>query len=216
MEEKNSRKVFLSVLGVAILVVAVVGISFAAYSFTNTDAGDNRITTGTITMSYAEPTSGIELENALPMSDSDARTELTEEKEVFTFTVSATADGTVTIPYEINIEKIATTPQLPDSSVKIELTKGTIGAETVVAAPQTMAELRVAANESTLRAGTYTIAATEIPFVNGAAANATTTYNLRIWVANTVDTTDTEAFPADSSYKVKVHVNSHVNPISEK
>ena len=52
MEESGSKKVLLSVLGVAILVVAVVGISFAAFSFTNT-SDENSIQTGTITMSYA-------------------------------------------------------------------------------------------------------------------------------------------------------------------
>lgn len=214
MEENSSRKVFLSVLGVAILIVAVVGISFAAYSFTNTGAGTNTIQTGTITMSYAEPAAGILLEDALPISDNTARS-MQAAGQVFTFTVAATASGTVAIPYEINIEKVTVTPPLPDSSVKIELTKGTLGTETVVVAPQLMSALITAANESTLRSGTYTLADVSIPFVNGVAANASTTYNLRIWVASEVDTTNATAFPTGGSYKIKVHVDSHVNPIGQ-
>ena len=52
MEENNSKKVLLSVLGVAILVVAVVGVSFAAFSFANTSDKANQIQVGTITMSF--------------------------------------------------------------------------------------------------------------------------------------------------------------------
>ena len=80
MEEDNSRKVFLSVLGVAILLVAVVGVSFALYS-TSSTGKDNSISTGTITMSYTEPTNGILLENALPISDAAGKT-LSGDKNV--------------------------------------------------------------------------------------------------------------------------------------
>ena len=49
MKENNQKKVLLSVLGVAILVVAVVGISFAIYS-TSFETGANSISTGTVTV----------------------------------------------------------------------------------------------------------------------------------------------------------------------
>ena len=69
MKENSSKQVLLSVLGVAILVVAVVGVSFAAFSYSKTGEKVNTITTGTITMEYTEDTNGINLTNALPMSD---------------------------------------------------------------------------------------------------------------------------------------------------
>ena len=69
MKGNNSKQVLLSVLGVAILVVAVVGVSFAAFSYSKTGEKVNTITTGTITMSYSETTNGINLTNALPMTD---------------------------------------------------------------------------------------------------------------------------------------------------
>ena len=53
-EDNNSKQVLLSVLGVAILVVAVVGVSFAAFTFSQTGQKVNTISTGTITMSYSE------------------------------------------------------------------------------------------------------------------------------------------------------------------
>lgn len=214
MEENNSRKVFLSVLGVAILIVAVVGISFAAYTLSGFGSGTNTIQTGTITMSYAEPSQGINIADAVPMKDSAARTELVEAGEVFTFTVNAKANGTVTIPYEINIEKLDAST-LPDTSVKIELTTGTVGDETEVVAPMLMSALRVDGNASTLRTGTHTIKDETVVYTNGIVTTGaeTTTYNLRIWVDNDVDTANSTAYPEAGTYKIKVHVDSHVNPI---
>ena len=60
MKENNQKKVLLSVLGVAILVVAVVGISFAIYS-TSFETDANSISTGTVMVSYTEPTNAINI-----------------------------------------------------------------------------------------------------------------------------------------------------------
>ena len=72
MNENNSnssKQILISILGVAILIVAVVGISFAAFTYAKTGTTTNTITTGTITMSYTEPTNGINLTDALPITD---------------------------------------------------------------------------------------------------------------------------------------------------
>ena len=149
-EENNSRKVFLSVLGVAILLVAVVGISFAAYTLSQTSTEANTINTGTITMSYTEPENGINLTDALPVADATATK---WEEDVFSFTVAATASGTVTVPYEISVEKTAGT--LNNSQVKVYLTRGTVGAETVVYGPALLSTVMADTNASGLRANAY-------------------------------------------------------------
>ena len=66
MEQSNqSKKVLLSVIGIAILVVAVVGVSFAFFSYTRT--GDpNTIQTGTIVFSNTSAEVG--LTNAFPIT----------------------------------------------------------------------------------------------------------------------------------------------------
>ena len=86
MKDNNSKQILLSVLGVAILVVAVVGVSFAAFSYSKTGEKVNTITTGTITMSYSETTNGINLTNALPMTDGVGKA-LKDENQYFDFTV---------------------------------------------------------------------------------------------------------------------------------
>ena len=209
MEEDNSRKVLLSVLGVAILLVAVVGVSFALYS-TSSTGKDNSISTGTITMSYTEPTNGILLENALPISDAAGKT-LSGDKNVFTFTVATTASGTVTVPYEINITKEAST--LADSAVAVYLTKGTIPTETEVVPKKTMADVVLDSNKSEIRPTAYKLYETNVVYQNGTVktGEATTTYNLRIWVDANADANAIK----DKTYKLFVNVDSKVKAIGK-
>ena len=208
MEEDNSRKVFLSVLGVAILLVAVVGVSFALYS-TGTTGKDNSISTGTITMSYTEPTNGILLENALPISDAAGK-QLTGPGKVFTFTVATTASGTVTVPYEINITKETST--LADSAVAVYLTKGTPTEEEVVA-KKLMSDVVLESNKSERRKDAYKLYETSVAYENGTVktGEATTTYNLRIWVDANADAETIKG----QEYKIKVNVDSKVNAIGQ-
>ena len=91
MEKKSSSKqVLLSVLAVAILVVAVVGVSFAFFTYSKQGETVNTITTGTLVFSYNEPANGILLEDAVPMSDSDAKTTLVSGRNVFDFYIRKT------------------------------------------------------------------------------------------------------------------------------
>ena len=204
-EENNSRKVFLSVLGVAILLVAVVGISFAAYTLSTTSSEANTISTGTITMSYTEPTNGILLENALPVADATAKV-WADAGKVFSFTVAATASGTVTVPYEISVTKDGAS-NLTDSAVKIYLTKGDLGTETAVFEPKLMST--VVGQNAGLRTGSDVIHTETVNFVSGAAANATTKYNLRIWVDSAAEVSQGQ------NYKIFVNVDSAVKPIGK-
>ena len=121
-DNNNSKQVLLSVLGVAILVVAVVGVSFAAFSYSRTGEQVNTITTGTITMNYTDDSNGINLTNAMPMSDENGKA-LTGENNVFDFTVSATisGSGTTQIDYAI-IAAPEDGNTLNDEDIKVWLT----------------------------------------------------------------------------------------------
>ena len=66
MEQSNqSKKVLLSVIGVAILVVAVVGVSFAFFNYTRT-GGTNTVTTGNI--QFSTTNAGVAIENMFPIT----------------------------------------------------------------------------------------------------------------------------------------------------
>jgi len=204
MEENNSRKILLSVLGVAILVIAVVGVSFAAFSFTGT-SDVNVISTNTITMSYSEPTSGIDLENALPVADAVGKA-VTGEGNVFKFSVSTTVTGALTIPYEVNITELPseTAGQLLKNQVKIHLTKGESDVEIV--APKLISTLAA----STLRAGSLKLY--ETSDVHAIGGSITNIYTMRIWIDSAVD----NAAISDKTYqfRLKVNVDSVVQAVS--
>ena len=195
MKENNSKQVLLSVLGVAILVVAVVGVSFAAFSYSKTGEKVNTITTGTITMSYSETTNGINLTNALPMSDGVGKA-LSDENQYFDFTVSANITGTTTINYAITASKEAEST-LPDTAVKVYLTDMDGTADTQILAPTKVSGLTpttgsepsgTPSGQFILHTGTF-------------GATSSHDYRLRMWVAD-----DYQVTGASATYKLRVNV----------
>lgn len=64
MQNNSSKQVLLSVIGVAILVVAVVGVSFAFFSYTRTGENVNEVRTGTIVFESSD--TKMELTNVFP------------------------------------------------------------------------------------------------------------------------------------------------------
>ncbi len=202
MNNNSSKQILLSVLGVAILVVAVVGVSFAAFTYTKPGTQVNEITTGTITLSYTEGADGIKLENALPITK-DAGKKLAGENEYFDFTVDAKVAGKTTIDYSITAAKVTPTSTLADSDVMLYLeTINAMGAEVGAAdeaeamAPKVFTPEKAAntntgrpANEMVLEEKTIT-------------ASQTKYYRLRMWVA--ADAAD--QFTEQKTFQVKVNV----------
>ena len=176
--DDNSKQVLLSVLGVAILVVAVVGVSFAAFSFSKTGQVTNTISTGTISMSYSEPQNGITLTNALPMDDETGK-ELEGENNTFDFTVTATIKGSgkTTINYAITA---VTTPatNLNDDYVKVYLTDMN-SSDSQILAPTVVSSLdKTSSDESGAPDGQYILESGTFD------ATTTNSYRLRMWVAD--------------------------------
>ena len=89
----NKRKeTILAVIGIIVLVLAVIGVSYAAFSYSNTGEKLNSITTGAITMSYTESDNMISITNALPTTDETGKKRRLEG-EYFDFTVSTSLTG---------------------------------------------------------------------------------------------------------------------------
>ncbi len=212
MEQNSSKKVLLSVLGVAILIVAVVGISFAALNYDRT-GGTNTITTGTITMSFTEATNGILLENALPMGDSTAIKTLTGSREYFDFSVTSTANAAVNVGYEVNVTPVAITETetvgaLTAGEVKIYLEeKNAEGNYVAVVDPVLVSSL----TGSTLRAGSLVLDDFTDEYTATTGGTNTRDFRLRIWVDSNVNTDKLSAKRFD--YKILVNVDSRVNAI---
>ena len=119
----DKKKQLLLLIGlVLILVLMIVGISYAAFKFTGLGKRENTITTGAITMKYTESTNTISMNNALPTTDVTGKVRLTAG-EYFDFTLSGTIKGTENINWEIAAEDVTTASRKIDGKyIKLYLT----------------------------------------------------------------------------------------------
>ncbi len=133
----NKQKIFIAVTIIA-LFAAVVGVSYAAFSYTRTGEKLNAITTGVIKMSYEESSNVISIDKALPTTDATGKVRL-KEGEYFDFTLSTTIQGTTNVNWEIAAEDVTTgSKKIDGSNIKLYLTElNTDGSETEVMAPAT-------------------------------------------------------------------------------
>ena len=118
----KKKQLLLSIGLVLILVLMIVGISYAAFKFTGLGNKPNTITTGAITMEYKESTNTISMNNALPTTDATGKVRLTAG-EYFDFTLSGTIKGSENINWEIAAEDVTTASKKIDGKyIKLYLT----------------------------------------------------------------------------------------------
>ena len=118
----NKKQLLLSIGLVLILVLMIVGISYAAFKFVGLGNKPNTITTGAITMEYTESTNTISMTGALPTTDATGKVRLTAG-EYFDFTLSGTIKGSENINWEIAAEDVTTASRKIDGKyIKLYLT----------------------------------------------------------------------------------------------
>ena len=118
----NKKQLLLSIGLVLILVLMIVGISYAAFKFVGLGNKPNTITTGAITMEYEESTNTISMTGALPTTDATGKVRLTAG-EYFDFTLSGTIKGSENINWEIAAEDVTTaTKKIDGKYIKLYLT----------------------------------------------------------------------------------------------
>ena len=126
-----------------VLVLAIVGVSFAAFNYSRTGSTVNTITTGAISMTYTETSNVINIDGALPTTDATGMVRLKEE-EYFDFSISSTIQGTVNINYEISAKDITVVgdnqQKIDGSHIKLYLTKINGSEEEALMSPKTYKE----------------------------------------------------------------------------
>ena len=174
----NKKQLLLSIGLVLILVLMIVGISYAAFKFTGLGQKPNTITTGAITMEYTESTNTISMTGALPTTDATGKVRLTEG-EYFDFTIKSSIQGNANINWEIAAEDItpSSAKKMDGKNIKLYLTKlDSTGAETQVMAPKVY-RASTSANTKTGRpSGVMSLATGTM------SASETTNYRLRMYV----------------------------------
>ena len=110
MNGNSSKQVLLSVLGIAILVVAVVGVSFAFFSYTKTGTQNNVLTTGEI-YTYLTEGNTTTLSNAMPVKVDLTSSTLTTTNQAdvaaLNFTVYGKNMSNDAIYYSIYLDEVS-------------------------------------------------------------------------------------------------------------
>ena len=174
----NKKQLLLSIGLVLILVLMIVGISYAAFKFVGLGQKENTITTGAITMEYTESTNTISMTGALPTTDATGKVRLTAG-EYFDFTIKSSIQGNANINWEIAAEDItpSSAKKMAGKNIKLYLTKlDSAGAETQVMAPKVY-NASTSANTKTGRpSGVMSLATGTM------STSETTNYRLRMYV----------------------------------
>ena len=136
---KQKFKNILTIGTTFILLIAVIGISYAAFNYSEIGQKLNTITTGAITMNYTESTNVISMSNALPTTDTTGKKRL-NSGEYFDFTVKSSITGNTDINYEI-AAKEENGNTFSGQNVKFYLTKvNSDGSEEETMPPKTYSE----------------------------------------------------------------------------
>ena len=174
----KKKQLLLSIGLVLILVLMIVGISYAAFKFVGLGQKENTITTGAITMEYEESTNTISMTGALPTTDATGKVRLTKG-EYFDFTIKSSIQGNANINWEIAAEDItpSSAKKMAGKNIKLYLTKlDSAGAETQVMAPKVY-NASTSANTKTGRpSGVMSLATGTM------STSETTNYRLRMYV----------------------------------
>ncbi|MDD6419737.1 MAG: BspA family leucine-rich repeat surface protein [Clostridium sp.] len=174
----KKKQLLLSIGLVLVLVLMIVGISYAAFKFTGLGNQPNTITTGAITMEYTESTNTISMTGALPTTDATGKVRLTAG-EYFDFTIKSSIKGNANINWEIAVEDItpSSAKKMAGKNIKLYLTKlDSTGKETQVMAHKVY-NATTSANTKTGRpSGVMSLA------IGTMSASETTNYRLRMYV----------------------------------
>ena len=136
---KEKIKNTLTIVTSIFLLIVVIGVSYATFTYSGLGNKENTITTGAISMSYTESTNTISMNNSLPTTDNTGKTRK-NSGEYFDFTVKSSITGNTDINYEI-AAKEETGNTFNGNNIKYYLTSvDSNGKETEVMAPRTYYE----------------------------------------------------------------------------
>ena len=165
------------IVALIIMVIAIIGVSYAAFNYSGLGTKVNTITTGAIKMTYTEDDNIISMSGALPTTDATGKVRL-NPGEYFDFTVSSEITGNVNINYEISAKDVTTSERKIDGKyIKLYLTRlKDDGTEEELMTPETYNE-ESSANDYTGRpAGEMSL------YTSSMNSSESNTYRLRMYV----------------------------------
>lgn len=192
--ENNSKQAVLSIVGIAVLVIAVVGVSFAFFTYSKQGTTNNVITTGSIAFEFTEAENGLTLTNQFPQADADG-----QKNDKFTFSVTGKLPTSMSpinyTVYAIPGDAMEGKTKLKNSEINFYVTK-TAGTGTIAGGYDTAttteygAVVTDAINDGSDTAGTGLQIASGTIAASG--VEVTDSYSMTMWVNDTVTISDTD------------------------
>ncbi len=189
--ENNTKQAVLSIIGIAVLVIAVVGVSFAFFTYSKQGTKNNVISTGSISFDFNEGSNGLTLENQFPQTVAEGK-----KNETFSFTVSGTIPTTMSAVnytvYAVPGTAVSGKTRMKNSEIDFYVT--TTGGSVV----STYASGGVVGNDIDGSTGLKIASGT----INATGSLITHSYSMTMWVNDTVtisDTDTTKTYRASSS-----------------
>ena len=172
----KTRKEIVIIGLILLMILALIGVSYAAFRFTGEGQRVNTITTGSITMTYEESSNTISLNGALPTRDVTGKARL-NQGEYFDFTVSSQISGDININYEISAKDVTSSDRKIDgSNIKLYLTRLTDDGEEELMTPEVYNE------ESTSNSFTGRPSGEMSLYTSSMNASESNRYRIRMWV----------------------------------
>lgn len=178
--ENNSKQAILSIVGIAVLVIAVVGVSFAFFTYSKQGTTNNVITTGSIAFEFTETTNGLTLTNQFPQTAEEGKTNDTFDFKV-TGNIPTTMSPIAYTVYAVPGDAVADKTRMKNSEIDFYLTTtgGTVETAYATGAPVTDA----------IDGAGLKIASGTIPASGSAVEHS---YSMTMWVNDTVTISDTD------------------------
>ena len=229
MEGNQGKRAVLAFVGIAVLVIAVVGVSFAFFTYSRTGSGNNIITAGKITFNFADG-NYIKLLNHFPISTSQG-VALTGTNNTCAFTVTGNTTSGSTINFAVwavpgdtpanvaDIDAEQYTTRFADSEVFVNIQAATASGANFTPAMTASQGVAISTLASTAsNAGTPPTNGKLLGTgtITGSGANVTQNFTVRMWVDSSVvyvdDVTATHHYTAEAYshlyYTMKIAVTA--------
>ena len=209
MNENSSKQVLLSVLGIAVLVVAVVGVSFAFFNYSKTGEKNNTLTTGNIFFNFTEG-NAINLTNEFPRTDESGKALTTAQNGALEFSVvgyDSSEKGIAYTVYAIPGDATASKTRFKDSEIKLYLETAAEGVTNNYSSP------KVVGTDGSLTADGLALATGKIT-ATSSTSQQTDSYTLRMWISSDVSIGENKDYTTEEyanmyySLKLKVVANT--------
>lgn len=196
MEKTNSKQIILSIIAVIVLIIAVVGVSFAMYTFSATGTSEATIQTAALNLTVSTDSgTNFTVTNQYPMEATKGRT---TSPALATVTITPTNPGGVTISYTLHFEEVSKTSGIAASNIRYAVV--------------TSSSNRALVTSSDVVANTGLISAhmsSSAPFISNTINNATPiTYYVVAWLDADYQLTQPSENTVTTSGSTKTHTNT--------